>query len=118
MQVTPLKIKSYIKEALQDDLMRSAVFKATRTAVQSRQKVVDDTPYWEDLRLKTHGIKKEVMENLDSYLITFERKCSENGIQVHWAENANEANEIILDLAQSRGVKKIVKSKSLTSEEI
>lgn len=118
MQVTPLKIKSYIKEALKDDLMRSAVFKATHTAVQARQKVVDETPYWEDLRQKTHGIKKEVMENLDNYLITFERKCSENGIQVHWAENANEANEIILDLAQSHGVKKIVKSKSLTSEEI
>lgn len=118
MELTPSKMKKYIKQALKDDLMRAATKNSAETAVQSRQNVVDQIPFWEDLRLKTHAIKKEVMEHLDTYLEMFESKCSENGIHVHWAVDAREARGIIIRLAKDRGVKKIVKSKSLTTEEI
>ena len=118
MELTPLKTKKYIKKALDDDSMRAAVKKAAETAVNSRQELVDQIPYWEDIRLKTHNIKKDVMEHLDTYLETFESRCSENGIQVHWAVNDQEAREIILNLAKEKNVKKIVKAKSLTTEEI
>jgi len=118
METTPVKIKKYIRSALKDPQMRTAVKKAAETAVQSRQKCVDEIPYWEDLRLKTHSIKKDVMEHLDQYLETFESRCMENGIQVHWAVDSEEARSIILDIAKKNSVKKIVKSKSLTTEEI
>ena len=58
------------------------------------------------------------MENLGQYLETFESRCQENGIQVHWAADGEEARSIVLDIARKNGVKNIVKSKSLTTEEI
>jgi L-lactate dehydrogenase complex protein LldF len=118
MHLTPIKMKKYIREALKDTQMRAAVKKAAETAVQSRQICVDQIPYWEDLRRKIHSIKKDVMEHLDRYLVLFESRCWENGIQIHWAEDGEDARGIILNLAKENGVRKIVKSKSLTTEEI
>jgi len=118
MELTPLKTKKYIKKALKDHLMRAAVDKAANLAVKKRQNVVDQIPYWEDLRLKIHSIKKDIMEHLDTYLEEFERNCRNNGIQVHWAVDSKDARQIILGLAKGNSVKKIVKSKSLTTEEI
>lgn len=118
MQTTPVKTKDYIKEALCDGQLRAAVDKATTSSVETRQKVVDLIPYWEELRQKGHSIKLDVMENLADYLETFEQNCIQNGIHVHWAGDSQEARQIILDLAKKNDVKKIVKSKSLTTEEI
>lgn len=113
-----LRVKENIRQALGDDLLRAAVRKATATAVDSRQRVMEVTPYWELLRRRLHGYKKEVIEHLDEYLEIFEARCLKNGIQVHWAVDAAEARGIILDLAGKNSVRKVVKSKSLTTEEI
>lgn len=118
MHPSPKHEKKYIKAALKNKQLRKAVLKATETAVAGRQARVDETPYWEDLRYKVHALKRDVLDNLDTYLETFEARCKENGIQVHWALDATEAQDIILKLAKDRKVKKIVKAKSLTTEEI
>ena len=118
MNITPLQEKKYIKNALKDERLRFAVFKSTETAVESRKKAVSNYPYWEDLRYKTHSIKKEVLDHLDTYLEQFEKNCAANGIQIHWAETPAEAQNIILDVINKNDVKNIVKSKSLTTEEI
>lgn len=118
MELSPKKIKTYIRESLKNDKLRAAVKKAAETAAQARQVLVDQMPYWEDVRFKTHAIKKEVIDHLDHYLEIFESNCLKNGIQVHWAFDAQEAREIVVGLAQKKGVKRIVKSKSLTTEEI
>lgn len=118
MHSTPKKVKNYIKQALKDDLLRAAVFKATKTAVNKRQERVEETPYWKLLRRRGHAYKKEVIDNLGKYIELFEKNCQENNIQVHWAADAAEAREIILRLAEEKNVGKIVKSKSLTTEEI
>ncbi|MBD3291236.1 iron-sulfur cluster-binding protein [candidate division KSB1 bacterium] len=118
MEVTPVNTKKYVRNALADVDMRKSVDKATQSTVDARQAIIDQTPYWEELRFKTHSIKKNVMDNLDTYLTEFEKHCQENGIQVHWASDAAEAREIILRLARENKVKKIVKSKSLTTEEM
>ncbi len=118
MQVTPVNTKKYVRKALADSDMRKSVDNATRSTVDARQAIIDQTPYWEELRLKTHGIKKNVIENLDTYLTKFEKHCQENRIHVHWAANSAEAREIVLQLARDKNVKKIVKSKSLTTEEM
>lgn len=118
MELTPLKTKEYIKKALKDDRLRAAVDKATQTALKKRQDKVDQIPYWEDLRYKAHSIKRDVIEHLDKYLTEFEENCEKNGIHVHWAADTNEAQQIIYNLVQEKNVKTIVKSKSLTTEEI
>ena len=118
MVVSPLHTKELIKDVLQNSNVRKAVINATDSSVMSRQKIVDQIPYWEDLRSKAHSIKKDVIENLDKYLIEFEENCIKNGISVNWAHDVDEAQKIILEIVKTNNVKKVVKSKSLTTEEI
>jgi len=73
---------------------------------------------WEAARLKCQEIKWEAVNNLDRYLLEFEQRVKDRGGHVYWAENSEEACRYIADLAVNRGVHKIVKSKSMVSEEI
>jgi L-lactate dehydrogenase complex protein LldF len=118
MHLSPIKTKSYLHQALQDSRLHEAVDKATQTALKKRLDKVEHIPYWEDLRHRAHQVKKETLEHLDHYLELFEKRCQENGIVVHWANDAEEARGIILELARKNNVKNVVKSKSLTTEEL
>ncbi len=63
-------------------------------------------------------IKYKVINDLDKYLIEFEDNFTKNGGKVIWAANAQEAVREILKIARKNKVKKVVKSKSMTTEEI
>ena len=65
---------------------------------------------WEAARRKCQEIKREAINNLDKYLLQFEKKVLERGGHVFWAANGDEACAYIKDLAVSRGVKTVVKS--------
>lgn len=69
-------------------------------------------------RKKAKNIKWKTMENLDKYLIQFEKKFTENGGKVLWASDANEANELVLEICKEHQAKQVVKSKSMVTEEI
>lgn len=71
-------------------------------------------------QLAAADVKGYVLDNLGTLLRQFEAKCIENGIQVHWAEDAAEANKIVLDIcAKAAPVgSSIVKAKSMATEEI
>jgi L-lactate dehydrogenase complex protein LldF len=73
---------------------------------------------WQEARSLAAQIKWETINYLDRYLEQFERKVIENGGQVHWAEDAEQARQIILSIARRHGVTKVVKSKSMVTEEI
>jgi L-lactate dehydrogenase complex protein LldF len=113
-----IDIKSNVEKALADERLRRAVQNATESSESSREQIIAEIPYWEELRTKVNKIKAEVINNLDYYLETFEKNCRQNGINIHWAKDAESARKIILNLAKENGVKKVVKSKSLTTEEI
>jgi len=118
MELQASKTKTYIQTALKDSALRDAVDKATQTALQKRAEKVEQNPYWEELRHLGHSAKRQIMEHLDQYLQTFEAECTKNGMIVHWARDAAEARAIVLKIAQDNGVRTVVKSKSLTTEEI
>jgi len=118
MELAAIETKKYIRAALKNERLKEAVDKATQTALAKRADKVSHVPYWEALRHKANSIKREVIDHLDRYLEEFEANCIKNGIQVHWAADAEEARQIILKLVQDKNVKSIVKSKSLTTEEI
>jgi len=63
-------------------------------------------------------VKRSVVANLSYYLQQFETSAIKNGIEVLWAVDSNEAVKHIEQIIKSTGAKKIVKSKSMTSEEI
>lgn len=74
-------------------------------------------PEWEQLRETASAIKAFTVSHLADLLEEFEANATKLGATVHWARNAAEHNEIVLGLLQQHGVKKLVKSKSMLTEE-
>jgi L-lactate utilization protein LutB len=104
--------------ALANPQLRRNLGKATSTIRAKRARVVGELPDWEALRQAGAAIKEETLTHLDRYLIQLEASVREAGGQVHWAEDARMANQIIVELVQATGAKRVVKVKSLTSDEI
>ncbi|MDO4425799.1 MAG: LUD domain-containing protein, partial [Planctomycetia bacterium] len=65
-----------------------------------------------------HAIKRYSIQHLDQLLVQFEQNLQKKGVEVLWAKDAAEANQLILEIAKKHHVKKVVKSKSLVSEEL
>ena len=63
-------------------------------------------------------IKEHTLAHLDHYLEQLEASVQRLGGHVHWAATAEDARRIVLDIAQQGGCKRIVKSKSMTTEEM
>ena len=72
---------------------------------------------FEALRSDIAGMKDKVRDHLNDYLDEFRVNAEAAGAKVFLAKTAEDANRYILDLARSKNVKKVVKSKSMASEE-
>ena len=111
---------SHAKQAeayLQNDAVATrhdATFYGVR---QKRDKMAQALPEWEQLRDAASQIKKHTVTHLADYLEQFAARAEANGVHVHWAKDADEYNAIVLDILSSHGVKKVVKSKSMLTEE-
>jgi L-lactate dehydrogenase complex protein LldF len=70
------------------------------------------------VRQKARQIKDETLAHLDEHLQTLEASVMSRGGQVHWADDSEAATKIVVDLIRQRGYSRVVKSKSMTSEEI
>jgi L-lactate dehydrogenase complex protein LldF len=84
---------------------------------QKRDKAVNHLPEWELLRETASQIKDNVLSNLAGYLEQFEENAQKNGIIIHWAVDAEAHNKIVLELLIQKGITKMVKSKSMLTEE-
>ncbi|MCU0356331.1 MAG: lactate utilization protein [Cyclobacteriaceae bacterium] len=84
---------------------------------EKRDKAAQQVPDWEQLRETASQIKNHTLAHLHAYLLEFEQQALANGIQVHWAADAEEHNRIVHRIIQEHGVDRIVKSKSMLTEE-
>ncbi|MDB5271276.1 MAG: 4Fe-4S ferredoxin, partial [Hymenobacter sp.] len=84
---------------------------------EKRDRAVYAVPEFQELRELASGIKDHTLSRLDLYLQEFEAAAQANGVHVHWAADAAEHNAIILDIIQKQGATRIVKSKSMLTEE-
>ena len=82
-----------------------------------RDKSAMQLPEWEALRETASQIKNYVLSHMDELLVAFEQKAKANGIHVHWASDGAEHNEIVLGLLKQHNIEKMVKSKSMLTEE-
>jgi L-lactate dehydrogenase complex protein LldF len=82
-----------------------------------RDKCAHGLPEWEFLRERAAQIKQHTISHLGDYLEQFERNATRLGAVVHWARDAAEHNAIVLRLLQERNVRRMVKSKSMLTEE-
>ena len=84
---------------------------------QKRDMAAHQIPEWEQLRELASQIKLNVLSELDEYLVQFEANAQRNGVKVHWAADAKEHNEIVLSILRDHHYTKMVKSKSMLTEE-
>jgi L-lactate dehydrogenase complex protein LldF len=84
---------------------------------EKRDRMAHSVPEWELLREHASAIKQHVMSQLPHYLEQFERNAKALGVHVHWAENGAEHNRIVYQILQQHNVKRVVKSKSMLTEE-
>jgi L-lactate dehydrogenase complex protein LldF len=84
---------------------------------QKRDKAAHKLPEWEALREAASQIKNHVLSQLSEYLTKFEQNALANGVRVHWATDAAEHNRIVHQILQENGVRQMVKSKSMLTEE-
>jgi L-lactate dehydrogenase complex protein LldF len=82
-----------------------------------RDRMAQSLPEWETLRETASAIKLHTMSRLGDYLEQFERQATALGAKVHWARDAAEHNAIVLSLLQGHNVQRVVKSKSMLTEE-
>lgn len=84
---------------------------------QKRDAQVRAIPEWEVLRSLASAIKEHTLANLAQYLQQFEAAATAAGATVHWAADAEAHNRIVHDLLAARGVGRLIKSKSMLTEE-
>jgi L-lactate dehydrogenase complex protein LldF len=98
---------------------RASVYQSTKSTHEKRTKMLFDQ-FAEPNRLRSlaGGIKQHVLEHLDTLLPEVEAKLQANGAKVHWAATAEVACAAVLGIMQARGATKMVKAKTMVSEEI
>jgi L-lactate dehydrogenase complex protein LldF len=84
---------------------------------EKRDRAARAVPEWEELRARAAAIKAHVLSHLDRYLEEFEARATGHGIRVHWARDAAEHNRIVHGILAERGARRVVKSKSMLTEE-
>src|ERR1035438_2265198 len=103
---------------LRNAQLRKNVAHATDVIQAKRARLVAEKTDWQELRSAGSAIRAPVLENLDTYLEEFETRCTAAGGIVHWAWDAAEARQIIIDILREEKAAEVIKIKTMTSAEI
>ncbi|MBN9743423.1 iron-sulfur cluster-binding protein [Amycolatopsis sp. A1MSW2902] len=106
------------KKALSDSQLRRNLAHATSTIRAKRANVVGEVAEWEQLRLAGEAIKNRVLRHLPECLEQLEESLTAAGATVHWADDAAEANRIVVEVARRHNAGEVVKVKSMATQEI
>jgi L-lactate dehydrogenase complex protein LldF len=106
------------KVALGMPQLRANLAHATGTIRAKRARLVDELDDWEALRDSAAAIKADVQHRLPELAVQFEENATAAGATVHWARDAQEANEIAARIVREAGADEVVKVKSMATQEI
>ena len=104
--------------AVGDHELRRKLESASARHLDHFAQVKADFPPYDEEREAAHRIKTDAIAHLDELLIDLTSKLEERGCKVFFAEDAAQARDYIVALAQAKGAKNVVKGKSMTTEEI
>ena len=107
-----------VSQALKDKQLRKNFKFAMGNFILKRQQIFADKKETERLRELGNAIKKRALSRLPQLLEELEKNCTQNGIRVHWAETTTEANQHVLKIMNAHGATRMVKGKSMVSEEM
>jgi L-lactate dehydrogenase complex protein LldF len=106
------------RQALADAPLQQALIRLTSTLMAGNRRGYAALAESDQLRDQAKQIKEHTLAHLDKYLEQLETSVQQLGGHVHWATEAEAGRTIVRDIAKRYGVKRAVKSKSMTSEEI
>ena len=118
MEIRTPAFKANAAEALDNRQLQRALGNVRSGFIEKRRKSVDALPEFDALRDASRDIKNHALAHLDLYLEAWEKKVTEAGGHVHWAENAEQARQIVLDICRKRNARTVTKGKSMITEEI
>jgi len=98
--------------------LASKLYVATYRQSDGRQAICPELGDVEHFRQLSADLRDHVLKNLDTYLDRLVANLERAGTKIHWARTAEEAREIVRRVAADNAVKRIVKSKSMITEEI
>ena len=105
-------------KAAGDEQLKRSVNNAVLRQYTGRQLRMLELPHADALRSLAGEIKQHALDHLDYYLEQLKTNVERNGGHVHFAASAPEARRIIMDIARKAGCQRVIKSKSMVSEEI
>lgn len=121
MTTSPIRLdlpyEKRVDNALHDRHLKMALSRAAGRMAISRTEAyhaIDGARLRDQVRL----MKENVLRNLPDLLEKFEARVTENGGRVHWATDAAEVNAAVLEIARRSGAERVVKSKSMATEEV
>lgn len=113
-----MTLQSRIHVALQDDHLHQALDGNYLRSLESRSTAMAALPDAEEVRDRARDIRVDTLAHLDVYLEQLESQVTNHGGVVHWAENAEQAATLVLQIAEAEGAQLVAKSKSMLTEEI
>ncbi|PWW19479.1 L-lactate dehydrogenase complex protein LldF [Cytobacillus oceanisediminis] len=118
MKIGTEDFKERVNAGINNSFMRGAVSGAQERLQTRRLDAAAELGNWEEWRSLAEEIRKHVLENLDYYLYQLSENVVERGGHVYFAETAEEASSYISKVIEKKKAKKVVKSKSMVTEEI
>lgn len=119
METSAHQFKANARRNLDNPTLQQAMKKVPLKFMPARKAAVQEVGIetFEAIRQAGAEIRAHALAHLDVYLTQFEQAAQARGTTVHWAATAADVPRIVLAIAQQASVKKIVKSKSMVSEE-
>jgi L-lactate dehydrogenase complex protein LldF len=116
----PTGFDQKIRQTVADPRLQLAIYTATGRLMDKRRETVaaNVLPDYQELRTQANSIKRHTLENLDFYLEQFESNVAAHGGVVRYCKDGNEVADFVLGLAKERRAQLLVKSKSMTTEEV
>ncbi len=107
-----------VDAGINNAFMRGAVSLGQERLQTRRLLAAEELGNWEEWRSLGEEIRQHVLDNLDFYLFQLSENVTNRGGHVFFAETTEEARQYIRDVIEKKNAHKIVKSKSMVTEEI
>jgi L-lactate dehydrogenase complex protein LldF len=117
MQVASMHFKARAHDKLEDALLQKNLVKFKTKFVSARKSAITELDDFEATREASRAIRQRALDDLDVWLAMFEENAAARGAKVLFAQTPAEVNKLVLHIACRHGVRKIIKSKSMVSEE-
>ncbi len=118
MEVTSDRFADGVRRSVGDRQLQDALGRAITRFADHRREAFAEFEEGDTLRDLARDLKAHVLARLDRYLLELSESVARAGGEVHFAADAAEARRVIVDLVRHYDARRVVKSKSMTTEEI